>query len=96
MWRMLSSGRLGEESVTEVEDMPGSAAGASEDIRRLLADYFGGAKQDGGVEISLHGYVMAQGLPRLVERYAPVEAHDVHAALLDGGVQSARAGGEVL
>src|SRR5258706_12350763 len=65
-------GRRRQNAMTEVEDMPWTSAGASEDIFCLIEHSARRAEQERGVEIALHGAGEADLLPGLVSRDAPV------------------------
>lgn len=88
-------GRGGEYAVAEVEDMSGSSAGVVEDAARLLANDGDGSEQDGGVEVSLHGDVVAEAIPGEVEWDAPVESDDVAAGVALVFEEGAGVGAEV-
>jgi len=63
----------GQDSVAEVEDVPGPAAGACQHIERSLLDALPRPQQDGGIEIALDAALVPDRLPAGVERDAPVE-----------------------
>src|SRR5947207_6557359 len=69
----------GKDTVAEVEDVSGSAAGAREHVESARLDSLPRPEQDGRVEIALDAVTVADRLPTGVERAAPVEPDHVAA-----------------
>src|SRR5712671_733033 len=68
-----------QDSVTEVEDVAWTPAGALQHVVNRLEDAFDRREQDRRIEVALHRAVVADAFPRLVNRRAPVGADDVAA-----------------
>src|SRR5689334_16018774 len=73
--------RRRQDAVAEIEDMPGTAGGAREDVVRRGKHAVERAEQERRIEVALDAAVRANPLPRLVERRAPVGADDVAAGV---------------
>src|SRR4051794_24533178 len=71
-----ADGRLGEDAVTEVEDVTGLAADLLEHARGVLLGEIARSEQHGGIEVALNRLVRADLRPALLDRRAPVEADD--------------------
>src|SRR2546428_829678 len=69
----------GKDTVAEVEDVAGPAAGAGEDFVGRGEHAVERAEQQRRVEVALNGAVDADAVPRFVERRAPVRPDDVSA-----------------
>src|SRR6202041_2569978 len=78
-------GRAGDDAVTEVEDVSGTAGGLREDFFDAGFEDCIGREEGDGIEVTLHGGGVADGAPAFVKRNAPVEADDVCAEFAEGG-----------
>ena len=74
---------------------PGRPRGAVEDALGRAADLGEARQQHGGIEVALHGHVVAQPLPRRPQLHPPVEADDVAPRFLHRRKQRGRAHPEV-
>src|ERR1700694_1769940 len=70
-------GRLGEDAVTQVEDVSRTSGGTAQDIAGAVAHELGRAPWAGGAEVALDPTLEADTLPAPVERNPPVEGDDV-------------------
>src|SRR5215470_17207030 len=66
-----------QDAVSEVEDVPRTAAGSFEHVVDRFENAIERCEQHGGIEIALDGAIGADAIPGLVERRAPVDADDV-------------------
>src|ERR1700731_1895137 len=66
--------RVGDDTVTKVEDVSGSAVGAAQDFLDAEFEEFNGSEECDGVEVALDGVSVAHGAPAFVEGLPPVEA----------------------
>ncbi len=77
--------RLGQNAVSEIDDVPGPCAGSAQKIGNLGAKLRQGCEKRDRIQIALNGGTVADVHPRLVDIDAPVDADDIAA----GGVQFA-------
>ena len=87
--------RAGQDAVTEIEDVPGPAAGALEHVVGCGERAIERAEQQRGIEVALNRPIEADALPRFVERGAPVGADHVTARLAQLGENRAGADAEM-
>src|SRR5450759_1193863 len=66
-----------ENPVPQVEDMARPATCVAEDLAGALTHEIGGAKQHRRIQVALDATIVTNPLPADVQRYAPVERHDV-------------------
>src|SRR5579864_3935674 len=88
-------GRVGQNAVTQVEDVTVSAGSAAKHAARPLANNVRGAEQHSRVEVPLNAQSETDAAPSLVERHAPVEGHDVRPRLRYGLEQACGIGAEM-
>src|SRR5690348_16471519 len=67
--------RFRQDSVTQVKDVPGTAASLAENSVRTRAQLFLPGKEQYGIKIALHSAVKLQAAPCLIQRKPPVHAH---------------------
>ena len=84
--------RRRQDAVSEIEDVARAAGGAAQHVARAGEQAIARAEQQRRIEIALDAAVVADALPRLVERDPPVGADHVAAGLAHH-VQD-RAGGD--
>src|SRR5688572_19675660 len=70
---------VGQDAVAQVEDMARPARGAAQDIPRAGFGRSPASEHARRVEVALYSALMADALPRNVERLAGVDTHDVAA-----------------
>src|SRR5258708_33372088 len=66
--------RAGKDAVAEIEDVSRAARGAPQNVVRRRQHPIGRAEQRHGIEVSLDRAVVADPVPGLVERRAPVHS----------------------
>src|SRR5205807_1485927 len=71
-----SRGGLGQDTVSEVEDMAWAAPGLRQDSPRLFLDLLNWGQEHDGIEVALNGDTLAEPLPGSVQVDAPIEADD--------------------
>ncbi len=72
-------GSLGQDAVSEVEDMAGAAGGLLEDSSGLAVDLIAWGQEYDRIEVPLNGDAVAESFPGLVELDPPVEPDDAAA-----------------
>ena len=82
--------RFRQDAVAEIENMSGTAAGAAQDFRHAAFDFFRRSEQRDRIEVALHGDVVADRGPAVVEIDAPVQADDIAAGGADAALTSRR------
>src|ERR1700733_11929966 len=87
--------RIGQYSVTEIENVTGTAAGLIEDRLRTIANFGNLRKQRNRIEIALHRNVVTEPRPCLCEIDAPVEADHIATSLAHQLEQISRDGSEM-
>src|SRR5260370_11398029 len=70
-----------QNSVAQIEDVPGPAAGLTQNRRRARAQLLLPGEEQDGIEIALHCPLKLQATPRLIEREAPVNSNNLGAGL---------------
>ena len=88
-------GRLRQDSMAQVKDMTGPAAGAAQDLFDSPANFSGRGKEHGWIEIPLDRDIASQAFPGFVEIYSPVHADDIASGSTEGFEKPASAGAEV-
>ena len=57
-----------EDAVTQIEDVPGPSARATQHVVRLLEHPRGGTQQQCWIQVSLNGVTRSDSSPRLIDR----------------------------
>src|SRR5260370_38817689 len=73
--------RFRQNSVAQIEDVPGPAAGLTQNRRRARAQLLLPGEEQDGIELALHCPLKLQATPRLIEREAPVTSNNLGAGL---------------
>jgi hypothetical protein len=85
---------FGEDAVAQIENMACTAGGTAQNVGGAGFDFFRRREQGNRIEITLHGNIVTDGSPSLVEIDPPVQADDVAACGADLFQRSRGAGAE--
>src|SRR5262245_30148104 len=64
---------VGQHAVAEVKDMAGTPCGTAQNVGHAAFDFFRRREQRDGIEIALHGNIVADRRPAFVEIDPPIE-----------------------
>jgi hypothetical protein len=71
-----------EDAMTEIKDMTGPSFGTAQNLVNTPFDLGQRRKEQGWIEIALHGYIVTQQRPTIVQAEAPIEPDHVSAGAL--------------
>ena len=71
---------VGQDAVPKIKDMSRAAIGSIKNIIDLKFEFAPGRQQKNGIQIPLDRSIVADAIPGLVNRQAPVDADDIAAA----------------
>ena len=69
--------RVLQDAVSDVEDVAGATSSAAQDIVDAFFHFRDGSEQRNRIQIPLHGSIVTDGLPAVIERDSPIQADHV-------------------
>ena len=84
-----------QHAMAEIEDMPRAPRRPPQNLLGAASDLIWRREQSYRIQIALHGYIVADRRPTLVQVYAPVQADDIAARCADHFQGSGSAGTEI-
>ena len=87
--------RFGQDSVAQIEDVAGAPGGEAEDFFRAPLQFLPVGKEQDGIEISLHGALVIEAGPALIEGNTPVESDHIGSSFVHGGKQRRAVSSEI-
>jgi hypothetical protein len=71
-----------QNAMTEIEDVTGATLGAAQYVMNPLFNFWSRCKEQSRIKISLHGHVVSEQSPAVVQWDAPVKADHISAGPL--------------